>query len=328
MSRFTGSPEDRWPLREMLDELRDAARRAARPGWIWIAGLLYPSIRLLPVGLGTWLGSDIGQEFLHRPKVRLGEDLQSGISLVIAIAIVGLLVAMFCAPLARLIGGLSRLAPQPTWQRTAADRGRPGLRDGWRAGRGLTGSVLGLLISIGVLRYTVVIMMLLPAVFAWNTFESPAVHGPVALILALIALPTLAVLLIYNLALSLLQLLALQSLAHNRRGVASALQHSWSILRADPWAGSRALAGELLVVGLSLIVEGVVLAMFVSPFPFSGLLGAPVHFAISIAMLCFAGILGVTRACYWASAYRALGGLSPDDGVPGLSESGASLHDA
>jgi hypothetical protein len=30
------------------------------------------------------------------------------------------------------------------------------------------------------------------------------------------------------------------------------------------------------------------------------------------------GFAGVTRAAYWARAYRALGGLSPDDGVPGL----------
>jgi hypothetical protein len=31
----------------------------------------------------------------------------------------------------------------------------------------------------------------------------------------------------------------------------------------------------------------------------------------------------VTRACYWARAYRALGGLSPEDRVPGLSAGAA-----
>ena len=32
------------------------------------------------------------------------------------------------------------------------------------------------------------------------------------------------------------------------------------------------------------------------------------------------GFVGVTRALYWARAYRALGGLSPADGVPGLAQ--------
>jgi hypothetical protein len=30
------------------------------------------------------------------------------------------------------------------------------------------------------------------------------------------------------------------------------------------------------------------------------------------------GFAGVTRAGFWARTYRALGGLSPADGVPGL----------
>jgi hypothetical protein len=30
------------------------------------------------------------------------------------------------------------------------------------------------------------------------------------------------------------------------------------------------------------------------------------------------GFAGTTRACYWARTYRVLGGLSAEDGVPGL----------
>ncbi len=49
---------------------------------------------------------------------------------------------------------------------------------------------------------------------------------------------------------------------------------------------------------------------------------AVLYFAISFVCLPLVPILlgfaGVTRAGYWAQAYRALGGLSPDDGVPGL----------
>ena len=36
------------------------------------------------------------------------------------------------------------------------------------------------------------------------------------------------------------------------------------------------------------------------------------------AWVLLTGFAGVARAGYWARAYRALGGLSPDDGVPGL----------
>ena len=33
--------------------------------------------------------------------------------------------------------------------------------------------------------------------------------------------------------------------------------------------------------------------------------------------------VGVTRASYWARMYRELGGLSPEDGVPGLANPAA-----
>ena len=39
---------------------------------------------------------------------------------------------------------------------------------------------------------------------------------------------------------------------------------------------------------------------------------------VEIARYTLIGFAGVARAGYWARAYRALGGLSPDDGVPGL----------
>jgi hypothetical protein len=36
------------------------------------------------------------------------------------------------------------------------------------------------------------------------------------------------------------------------------------------------------------------------------------------------GFAGVTRAAYWARMYRELGGLSPEDGVPGLANPNAA----
>jgi hypothetical protein len=39
-------------------------------------------------------------------------------------------------------------------------------------------------------------------------------------------------------------------------------------------------------------------------------------------------IAGVARALYWARVYRALGGLTPEDGVPGLPQLEAPATEA
>jgi hypothetical protein len=122
--------------------------------------------------------------------------------------------------------------------------------------------------------------------------------------------PFVAVWLIYGLLLSVIYQLALHSLAQNRRGVASALIHAWRIARNDPWATARATLVDLLLYVTMLALQYLV----------AGLLGAT---CIGIPLILLAwplipGFAGVTRAAYWARAYRALGGLSPDDHVPGL----------
>lgn len=318
MSRFTGVPGESWSLRTMLDELGEAARRAARPGWIWLAGLLYPSIALLPAGASTqFLSSDF---FEDAGTPRFGNDGESALELGVAALLVWIVLLLLGTPLFRLIAGLVRLAPRAVWNRIAGDRGRPGLRDCWRAGRGLTFSVLGMVVSIGVLRYSLLLLMLVPAGFAWNVLESLSVQGAGSIVLAILALPAMAVLLIYNLMLSLLQQLALHSLVHNRRGVASALQHAWSIMRVDPWAAGRALTGEVLLAMIFLAAQGLANVVTLGASASAGPLAAVAGLASYFALLSLQGIFGVTRACYWASAYRALGGLSPDDGVPGLED--------
>ncbi|MCA8981912.1 MAG: hypothetical protein KDC14_17915 [Planctomycetes bacterium] len=318
MSRFTGTPEDRWSLHAMLEQLGEAARRAARPGWIWIAGFLYPTIALLPGGLSLNVFST--DTFDGTASVHFGAGTESTIGLGIAAVFSIAFLLVFTAPFFRLDAGLVRLAPRAVWDRVGGDRGRPGLRDCWRAGKGLTFSVLGMFVSVGLLRYALLLLMLIPAGFAWKVMESLSAQGAGTILLAVLALPALAVLLIYNLLLSLLQQLALHSLVHNRRGVASALQHAWSILRRDPWAGARALTGEVLLALIFLAVQGLAALLQLGASASAGSLIALFALALTLFVWLLQGIFGVTRACYWASAYRALGGLSPDDGVPGLEE--------
>jgi len=289
MSRFTGTPDERWSLRTALDELIESARRAAQPGWIWVAGLLYPSLSL---------GGEMLQDF------NLDGDFKYQ-----RLALGTLIALVFFS---RIIAGLTRLSPTAVWDRVSGDRGHPGLRDCWRAGRGLTASVVGMRLSIELLRFGVLMLMFLPAGFVWGVLDGLSAQGPAAILLALFALPALAALAVYNLLLSLLLQLALHSLVHNRRGVASALQHAWSILRHDPWAASRALAAEIVLSITTLAV--------LAGFGLAAVVFLPLAIPAVIAGVCLTGIVGVTRAGYWARAYRALGGLSPEDGVPGLED--------
>ena len=54
MSRFSGDPHGRWSLNQAVDSLAESARMAGRPGLIWVAGMVYPTVSL---GLGTaWPG--------------------------------------------------------------------------------------------------------------------------------------------------------------------------------------------------------------------------------------------------------------------------------
>ena len=46
---------------------------------------------------------------------------------------------------------------------------------------------------------------------------------------------------------------------------------------------------------------------------------------VSLAYLVLTAIAGVARALYWARVYRALGGLTPEDGVPGLATASPAL---
>ena len=125
----------------------------------------------------------------------------------------------------------------------------------------------------------------------------------------LIGGPVMLFILIYVLVLSVLYQLALNSLAQNRRGMASALQHAWRIARNDPWATMRAT-----IVDLEIYVVVLTLTRLAS------LSSHPNPPAVLIlAFSCLLGFVGVARAGYWARSYRALGGLAPDDGVPGLS---------
>lgn len=287
----TPSPGDPpWTLSRAMDALGAAARQAGRPGWIWIAGIAYPG----------WSAFELSFDSRLTPKGTLG--VFEGIVLLVA-----------WVYLVRLLAGLARIAHPQDWRR-AAEPGRvsPGLGQAWRAGRGLTLSTLGLWILLTGMLWVVVGAALLPVVAA---FGMPRGAGhTAALVFAL--LPLAVFLLAYATMLSILHQLALHSLVRNRRGVGSALVHAWRIARHDPRRTLHAFLGEL-VLSLSIYLLGSLIVIT------AGFLLTPLAWFLGLAL---AGFAGVTRAAYWAQAYRELGGLSPEDRVPGLEEGGARAH--
>ncbi|MEW6072586.1 MAG: hypothetical protein AB1726_08350 [Planctomycetota bacterium] len=315
MSLLLGSPADRWPLPQAVDALVDSARRAGIPGPIWIAGVLYPSLNLswdlvrsmlgaverstgieLPGAAGT---GDLVGLFLPRP-IALGED---GFWAALGVFLVSLPLLLVYY---RLVVGLARVCDP---LRPPDEPGRPrcgDLRSAWREGRGLGFAGLGMCVLLLGLLLAAMLVLIGPLVMLVQILGleelSPLFVGLLA--------PVLLVLLLYTVVLLVVNQLALHSLAHNRRGIASALTHAWRLIRTSPWSAARATSMDLVlfvtVLAITTAIGSVLAATVVM---------RPLYFLVVTALYGFAG---VTRAGFWARSYRALGGLSAADQVPGL----------
>lgn len=280
MSTWIGTPDDRLSLRSAQALLADAARQAARPSWIWIVGLFFPSVLVVPaVGFRA---------------------VQSGASDSLAALMWLSFVPILLPPLVRMVVGLARLAEPRRWNEAVASRGAARLSDLWAQGLGITASTLGLWLCVLLLDLSILGLGLF--VF-WalggdeHDWRAYLIGGPFLLFCCA-----------YATVVSVLFQLSLQSLAQNQRGVVSALQHGWRLARNDGWATFRA---ALLDFGLSAVLGSLAALVGFEPFwCFSSV--------TSILYACLSGIVGVARALYWARIYRVLGGLAPEDGVPGL----------
>jgi len=313
MSSLIGAPEERLSLSRAIDALGEAARQAGRPGFVWIAGLFYPAVG---IGAGAgWYGS--------RPWFTSGKDAAAALELkgsavldFLKEAYLPLFLLPFIAvvflPLFRLVAGLAKAGSAEAWRTAAGERRNPSLRALWRLGRGLTFSTYGLWLQLVLMQIAAFIVLVAPILAATHPLGRVSDEGRIFALLGIGALvgPFILLFGLYMLALSVLGQLALQSLAENRRGVSSALLHAWRIMRHDPWATARAVVAEVLLlvltVGFVRFVGGIV----------GGLPGGEhITWGLQFALMGFAGVV---RAGYWARTYRALGGLTPSDNVPGL----------
>ena len=338
MARVRGGPGDRWSMERVREALVDSARSAGRPGMIWVAGFAYPAIEWI-LGVVFHLFSTVpAMVFEGRSvedtlgtgsaKAKLMEqelwpaDLRDGamVAAPVLLFVVLPIVLLFW----RLSAGLAHVAEPDTWSARSPgtnERGvaaPPPLRVAWESGRGLTWSALGLVLTQVCIFVTATALLAGPIVLVLTLLGS---SGESAALAAALMVPVGALLIVLALTLQVLVQLSLQSLVRNRRGLGSALIHGWRLMRNDPWATVRATLGDVLlaavvlVLGVAIDAATAILAVatcvtIVGPF-----LAILAGILTAIGLSCIAG---VTRAGYWARAYRELGGLAAADGVPGL----------
>ncbi len=215
----------------------------------------------------------------------------------------GTLLPFLVPPLMLFVVGLARLSTPRGWDAAVERNGRARLRDAWTAGKGLLWPTYGLWICV-------LLLDLIVLGGSYLVLSSVADQGATT-VAYLIGGPLLLFSCAYAAVISVLFQLALHSLAQNRRGVVSALQHGWRLAQNDPWATVRsALVDCALSLALwALIAFGARIIFCFLPF-------------LWVAHACLTAITGVARALYWGRVYRALGGLTPEDGVPGLPPAG------
>ncbi len=323
MSLLLGGQNERLTLSRAVDALAGAARRAGRPSPLWLVGALYPSLNLnfdLVRGVLAlveefsgvelpWAGDMGGFVTLFGPGipgVNIGVHGTSELGPVLVL--LPLLLVAF-----RMIVGLARVSdPLHAPSEVELVRGSSTgvqvargahLRDLWAEGKGLALVAFGLWGMLLLMQFGAMLVLIGPVVALLKLFGL----ARFSTLFAGLLLPMLMLVLLYAAVLMVLNQLALHSLAHNRRGVASALTHAWRLVRASPLGALRATLVDF-VLFLSVLAAEVVL----------GTLVGPSHVLQTLLVFALFGFAGVARAGYWARTYRALGGLSHSDKVPGL----------
>jgi len=323
VSVLLGRPDDRLSLPRAVDALLDAARRAGRPSLLWLAGVLYPSLNLnvdllrgilaliqqvtgIEIPMAGEMGRFVTLFAPGIPGVNLGDSV--GHELEVVLGLLPLLLLCY-----RLIVGLAKVSDPlhaPTSAVMVAGAGSSGLsergsalRRAWNEGKGLALVGLGLWGTLLLLLFGATLVLIGPLVALLKFLDLARFSA----VFAGLLLPLLVLVLAYAAVLMVVNQLALHSLAHNRRGVASALTHAWRLVRTSPLGALRATLVDLVLFVSVLLIDAVFIRNFAGH--------SPLSFTLELALFGFAG---VTRAGYWARTYRALGGLSSADKVPGL----------
>lgn len=292
VSRWLGVEGEELTLARARGALGVCAQMAGRPSWLWFAGIFYPALDLVPGGLAIF-------------QFPAPEQATHPVILQLSIAL-GMIVLVFPV---RLIVGLAAISTPHASSLLEREQRRPRLSDAWRAARGITLSGCALTLELWLMGCIGLALLVAPPYYFLLGLIGPHEEGLLAVMLA----PFVGVFLVYLALLSVIYQLSLSSLAHNRRGSNSALVHGWRMARQRPWATTRAALVDLVLWVMQRVLIVAVIAVSVPLMLVC--IGIPL---LIVGIPAILGFVGVTRAAYWARMYRELGGLSPEDGVPGL----------
>jgi hypothetical protein len=289
MSRWLGTQAPELRLSDAATALQAAVWQAAVPGWIWIAGIFFPSLSML-VGVTTTqfveLETERGWSISWQPWL---------------LAILAGPMMLF--PL-RLQAGLAlTMRPSALAELPARARRTPRLRECWNSSRGLLLPSLSLWLRLTLVLLVGLAVVVVPPYF----FLKGTGMDPHSVAFYLLLAPFFALAGLYQFTIALLYQLALQSLVQHRRGASSALTHAWRIAANHPWAILR--AG---VVDFMLTVTVVILSYALSAGLALTIVGI---LLIPVLLFVMSGAEGLARAGYWARIYLALGGM-PGETLP------------
>ena len=306
------------PLRPSVDRMVEAARQAAVPGSLWLAGILYQGFSLgwtfgITVALpliqealpqsSSFRRLDMWGKSVHiSPMIRFGEVTEwrhGGWALLI-------LLPFFL----RIVAGLAGLAPEGSWLAARGHRRAPSLRQAWKSGRGLALSTCGLWIQIMLMMFAAALLFIGPTRLFFDLLELDG-NGALGVLAAGVCI---ALVVFYGFVLTVLFQIALHSLVQNRRGVGSALLHAWRIAKNDPSSTIRATLVDAFlfaVVAVGLLLYVTLLSLVTPTLP------KPLNMLLILPALMVESWTGCCRCYYWGRSYRALGGMSTRVDAPG-----------
>jgi hypothetical protein len=325
----TTEPQALDGLRSALQTMLACIKRASRPKWFLLSGLAYQSVvlggtfgvivfapvmdRALP-GVGRAILDKLGRTLQAMPEVDSLFDQVMDMGVVFG----GLLVP-FALVLFRLAAGLGSLSSQEQWDKARGNRPMPTLRAAWKAGRGFSMAGLGMWLLFPLMMFIATGLFVGPI----HLFIGSTELSSLRFLGTLTAGGLIVLLMAYSLLLSILFQLSLQSLVRNQRGVGSAIQHAWRLVKAGPMRVLRATAVDMALLLTTFMMHLALIYALpgsdTSLAGFSPLETNPVilqessswiSLPVTLALALLYGVMGCARSGFWTQAYFTLGGIS------------------
>lgn len=325
----TTEPQPLDGLRSALQTMLACIQRVSRLKWFLLSGLAYQSVvlggtfgvivfapvmdRALP-GVGRAILDNMGRALQVVPVVDSLLDQIMDMGVVSSVLFVPFALLLF-----RLAAGLGDLSSQDHWDKARGKRSVPTLRAAWRAGRGFSRSGLGMWLLFPLMMFIATVLFVGPI----HLFMGSTEFSGLRFLGTLTAGGLIVLLMAYSFLLSILFQLSLQSLVRNQRGVGSAIQHAWRLVKAGPRRVLRATAVDMALLFTTLLVHLALIYALPGSSPSLAGLSAPepnpvilqepsswigIPFTLALAILY--GVMGCARSGFWTRAYFTLGGIS------------------